>query len=95
VLVAMEKSSTLPFGRWALFGLALVAGVLWMFAVTWWEKPTLYITAVSGAYSIAALSWWRTALLNRRWLQVMSAPPLAVAVGCMVAMVAWGLAIVI
>lgn len=91
----MQPGGTLPFGRWGLLGISIVAGVIWMFAVTYYERPTLYATAASGAYSIAALLWWRGALLNRRWVQVLSVAPLVTAAGCVTALIIWALALLI
>jgi hypothetical protein len=91
----MEPDGALPLSWWTLLGIAIVAGIAWMFAVTWWLKPTLYATAASGVYSIAALSWWRGAMLRRRWLLLLSAVPLAIATGCTVALVMWGLGIAV
>jgi hypothetical protein len=91
----METGSKLRVGWWTLFGLALIAGVLWMLAIISWERPTLYVTAASGLYSFAALSWWRAALLSRLWVQVVSALPLTIAAGGLVALVAWVLSTII
>jgi hypothetical protein len=91
----METGGRLPLGWWTLIGLTLVAGALWILAIISWERPTLYVTAASSAYSVAALSWWRAALLNRLWVQVLSALPLAISAGSVVALVAWVLSTLI
>jgi hypothetical protein len=91
----MHSDGALPFSRWALLGISIVAGVVWMFAVTYYEKPTLYVTAVSGTYSSAALLWWRRALLDRRWVQMLSVAPLVITAGCLTAFVIWALTLVI
>lgn len=61
-----------------------------MFAATWCEKPTLYVTGASGTYSVAILLWWRDGL-RRRWVQILSAGPMLIAASCVMALTMRGL----
>jgi len=67
---------------------ALVATILWMFAVAYFERETLIATGISAAYTVTLVTF-APAALRKPWVQIASALPIMVVAGAVGACAFW------